>query len=138
MSLTIREAKDLMFAVYQTIATVNNMETLYPDLPGKPPTATDVSWARLSLQNQDGEQGSLSGAHGSRRWDMTGFLTIQVFTPFGAGGVGAYDIAQDLLAAYRGDNSAVWYTNPRVREIGRDGSFFNVNFIINFQYDQIA
>lgn len=137
MSLTMQQAKDLMFATYQTVADANGIASVYPDLPGNPPESMDASWARLSLQNQDGNQGTLSGDAGTRRWDMVGFLTIQIFTPFGAGGVGAYELAQELLAAYRGDKGAVWYTNPRVREIGQDGSFFNVNFIINFQYDQI-
>lgn len=136
MSLTMQEAKDLMFEVYNTVAIANNLETIWPDLPGDPP-GTEIPWARIMLRHQDGNQASLGGDVGQRCWEMVGLLTVQLFTPFGGGAVNAYSIGQQLLAAYRGSNSAIWYTNPRVREIGRDGSFAQANFIVDFNYSQI-
>lgn len=136
MSLTMQEAKDSMFEVYNTVAIANNLKTLWPDLPNAPPKE-ETPWARIMLRHQNGDQASLSGDIGQRCWVMNGLLIVQLFTPFGEGVVDSYDLAQQLLGAYRGVNSAVWYTNPRVREVGRDGAFAQTNFFVDFQYRQI-
>jgi hypothetical protein len=61
-----------------------------------------------------------------------------VFGPIGDGSTAAYDAATIVANAYRGARSdLVWFRNPRINEVGRSGSFEQINFATEFYYDFI-
>ena len=64
---------------------------------------------------------------------------MQVFTAMARGVRPAYDLAQRIIDAYEGAATpgGVWFRNTRLREIGLDGPWFQVNVFSEFVYDQV-
>lgn len=105
-----------------------------PEGQNPPPT-----WARVTVRHVDGNQPTLAGPSGKRRYTKMGIVTIQLFTP-SDGLVSADSIADLLEAAFRGVDSpnGVWFRNPRSNEVGVNGPWFQTNVIVDFEYDQVA
>lgn len=103
------------------------------------PTQNDV-WLRASLMHATGSQASLAGVDGVRRWNRTGFISVQCFAPLARGSVQkATQLACVVRDALQGKQteSCVWFRNPRINEIGEDRDWFNVNATIDFDYDEL-
>lgn len=103
------------------------------------PTSNDI-WLRASLQHVTGRQSSLAGEDGVRRWNRTGFISVQCFAPLARGSVQkATQLACVVRDALQGKQTAscVWFRNPRINEIGEDKDWFNVNATIDFDYDEL-
>lgn len=103
------------------------------------PTVNDT-WLRLSVQHVTGRQSSLAGEDGVRRWQRTGFISAQCFAPLARGSVQkATQLACVVRDALQGKQteSCIWFRNPRISEIGEDRDWFNVNAIIDFDYDEL-
>lgn len=103
------------------------------------PTSNDV-WLRAALQHVTGRQSSLAGEDGVRRWQRTGFVSVQCFAPLARGSVQkATQLACVVRDALQGKQTAncVWFRNPRINEIGEDRDWFNVNATIDFDYDEL-
>ncbi len=111
---------------------------LYTDVGGKVPDS-NVVWARAILRHVSGGQASLACFDGKSRWANQGTLFVQVFGPIGDGSTAAYDAAQLVASAYKGKRSGgVWFRNPRINEVGTTGDFEQINFMTEFNYDQIG
>lgn len=111
---------------------------LYTD--AQQPKQTE-SWVRLSFQHVTGNQSSLAGVDGVRRWNRTGILTAQCFAPLAGGdAVNAATrfacVVRDALQGKQTDD-CVWFRNPRIAEVGVDKDWYNVNAFINFDYDEL-
>lgn len=132
MSTTARQAQDDMLTIVKATATVLNLVVVYEATAGEKP-AGDVAWLRPVLRHATGGQRSL-GRNGI--FDKTGTLWMQVFTPIGNGTGAALDIGDGLLNAFKGVSTehCVWFRNHRLREIGPDGAFYNVNALVDFTY----
>jgi hypothetical protein len=107
-----------------------------------PEPTQDDTWLRASLRHGAQGQGSLAGENGVRRWDRTGFITVQCFAPLKAAGGGvqrATLLACVVRDALQGKKTAsgVWFRRPSINEIGEDRDWFNVNATINFEYDEL-
>lgn len=103
------------------------------------PSQNDI-WLRLSLLHATGNQASLAGENGVRRWNRTGFISAQCFAPLARGSVQkATELACVVRDALQGKQteSCVWFRNPRINEIGEDRDWFNVNATIDFDYDEL-
>ena len=103
------------------------------------PASNDV-WLRVSLQHVTGRQSSLAGEDGVRRWNRTGFISVQCFAPLARGSVqAATKLACVVRDALQGKQTAscVWFRNPRINEVGEDKDWFNVNATIDFDYDEL-
>lgn len=125
------------------VAVANN----YPEanmywegvVPSSGPTPNDI-WVRTSLVHVTGRQSSLAGEDGVRRWNRTGFVQSQCFAPLARGSVqAATRLATVIRDALQGKQteSCVWFRNPRIIEIGEEKDWFNVNAIIDFDYDEL-
>lgn len=103
------------------------------------PTSNDI-WLRVSLQHVTGRQSSLAGEDGVRRWNRTGFISVQCFAPLARGSVQAATklacVVRDALQGKQ-TTSCVWFRNPRINEVGEDKDWFNVNATIDFDYDEL-
>jgi len=96
-------------------------------------------WARVVLRHTDSDQASLSGANGTQRWERTGLLTVQIFTPPGKGLAESTDLPTIIQNAYEGQTTAsgAWFRDVAVNEVGPDGDFYQTNVVAIFEYDEI-
>lgn len=100
----------------------------------------EKSWFRWTMQHTDGRQASLAGEHGERRWRREGLIIVQCFAPLEKGGLTlAQRMAESVRDAYQGTAtpSGVWFRNATTQEVGPDISWYHVNAIIQFNYDEV-
>lgn len=139
MTATFAEARDEMLAqVYDAwIAANPTYPMLFDDRMGsKPPSETP--WARTTVRHNRGDQETLANAIGTRLFSRDGLITVQIFTPIGAGLQLSDTLAKVIADALEGQAtpSGVWFRNVRLREVGPDGSFYQTNVIGEFVYDE--
>lgn len=131
--MTLDEARDEIYAVFKAAWDDTGYTAIYPDVTADVPEVG--AWARVTLNHADGMQTTLGGI-GARKFTMTGFLTVQVFTPRGDGNALGYRLGRVLLQAFSNASGSVWYRNPRIKEVpGGSGAFSQINFLVDFQYD---
>ena len=103
------------------------------------PPDTDRPWARGVILHAAGGPASLSGPIGQARYARGGIAVFQVFTVLGGGTQAAYALAQQVTDAFdgrRGPNG-VYFRATRIREIGPDGSWFQLNVQTDFDYEEV-
>lgn len=146
MSPTLSSARDEMLGLFNDYWTANAPAAnggVLPKVawPGKPfvPDATKP-WARITVRHATSRQVTF-GPPGSRRFLRPGLVTVQVFTPISAGGglslaekLGI--IARDAFEG-RGTASGIWFRNARLQEVGDDGTFEQMNMVVEFEYDEV-
>lgn len=138
MSATYTQARDEIFAVISTAWATTGFLMLWPDKVGeKPPTRSP--WARTTLRHTDGGQSTLANHQGLQRFRRDGILTVQIFTPVGEGTERSYDLAKVISDALEGTTTAkgVWFRNVRLKEIGSDTPWFQVNINSDFYYEEL-
>lgn len=138
MSMTLTEARDQITELFTTAWATTGHTVVFDDKPGSKPT-TEAPWARFLVRHAAGAQGSLAGDNGRRRWTRTGFVTVQIFTPIGEGLSRSDVLAKIVLDAYEGQTTSggAWFRNARANEIGPDGDWFQVNVLVDFEYDEV-
>lgn len=97
------------------------------------------AFARVSIRHTSGRQKTLGGI-GQRRFRNFGVVNIQVLAPFkdGTGVAVTQKLAQVCKDAYEGNRTDnVWFRGCRWQEIGRDGPWYQINLLIEFEWDQI-
>lgn len=143
MPSTTKQARDeilgrLKSTVDALTAPPGPLTIIYDDAKKEPPRDA-TSWARARVQHTTGRQASLSGATGVKRWERGGFLIVQLFTPAKEGQNLSDDLASIIRGAFEGYStpSGVWFRNPRINEVGQDGTWYQVNIFVDFLYDEI-
>ena len=141
MTTTSANAIDECAAIMNTLAA-----TAYPAAVlrwrGKEEgdTPTDKDWFRWTMQHADGYQASLSNQHGERRWRREGIIIVQCFSLLTVGGMQkAQRMAESVRDAYQGRSTpgGVWFRNATTQEVGQDRHHYQVNAIVNFNYDEV-
>lgn len=97
------------------------------------------AFARASIRHTSGRQKTLAGV-GNRRFRNFGVVNIQVITPFldGTGAGHCQKLAEVCKDAYEGKRTQnVWFRGCRFQEIGRDGPWYQINLLIEFEWDEI-
>ena len=109
---------------------------MWPDTPSTVPE--NIEWVRPTIQHAAARQVSLAGEVGQRRFNRSGILVIQCFSPIGDGHSAA-DLLVDHISSYFETirNSPIWYRNIRAIEVGKDGSTVQVNVLADFSYEHI-
>lgn len=140
---------DINTATNEIMAVANGVFSVVPGLvvewdgidEMKPPSG-DSHWVYAMIRHDPSYQASLSGPdQGKKRWRSTGMMTVQCFWLLKDTSVtGARALAEKLQQAYRGRATAsgVWFRNPSIREVGPDSRWYQVNFTVNFEYDQVS
>lgn len=146
MSATFVEVKDDVCTLFNTA-----WQTITPTVPpvkwpGKPnynaPGPGDSSWARVAMPGDSGSQSSLANAVGQIRYERNGPIIVQIFTPI-AEDLDADELgrtyAQVVVDAFQGSSTSkqIWFRSIDLNIIGENGTFWQVNVVINFNYDQI-
>lgn len=99
----------------------------------------NTPWARMVLRHNSGFQDTL-GPNGRRRFDRTGSMIIQVFTPQREGTARSMQLIQTLSDGIEGEripNTTVCFLNSFPREVGPDGKWYQVNYEADFRWTEI-
>lgn len=117
------------------------------DIPGgeqtpapDPVVPSGQSWLRVGLRHADGEAVSLGTINGKRRYEQSGILFIQMFTPSGDGQRLADPLGDFILDIFRTGGatpSGVQFRSARRIEVGKSGAWLLTNCLVDFQYDLI-
>lgn len=135
---TRAEARDAILTQFSTEwATLTTPPALfYDDVKGDLPSATSP-WARVNIQQVFGEQTSI-GDPGSRLFEHTGIVTVQVFTPVGDGLDLSDTLVEAALGAFEGKSTNnIWYKNVRAIDVGDEGDWYHVNIKADFTYRKL-
>lgn len=114
---------------------------LYEDTEwkGRPDDATADPWARASIRHASGQQATLADSTSRRLFRNYGAVTVQCFAPMrdNRGAPVARQLAEVVKAAFEGARTSnVWFQSVRFNEIGREGLFFQLNVVANFEWDE--
>ena len=103
-----------------------------------PPDDSAVSWARASVQTCLSRQPAFG--HSTRRYENSGLLTVQIFTPVGVGLKQAKKLAEVVLAGFRGHRTTngVVFRDMDLVDVGADGKWYQYNVLVGFEVDEIA
>jgi len=111
----------------------------YDAVPFDTPTA--ATWARIRIRHEQGEQATLGGP-ATRRFNKTGSVIVSIFTPVSSSLDTSKAESLALLAktAFEGKAtpSQVWFRDVTINEIGVEESWFQVDVIATFNYDEFA
>mgnify|MGYP003671982083 CR=1 FL=1 len=126
-------------------ATTVNIELQFDNVRDDTPTGQDsegrpLPFGRITMRHVGGDQETL-GNVGARRFGSGGTVTVQIFTAPGDGHALSDVIAAEVRAAMQALRSpnGVWLNeiSPPI-EIGRTGTWFQVNVAASFSYEEVA
>ena len=102
------------------------------------PPAIPAPWVRLSVIFNDGAQTSL-GRVGNRKFQKSGFVNVQVFTPVNKGTDRNDDIAQSVSAFLDGVDlgHGLWLYNGSIKTIGDKDDYYQQNVVVEFNFEDI-
>lgn len=136
MSLTYAQANDEILAQLKAVWDPTGNKLFYEYIRDQ--KDTDMSpWATVIIRHAAGQQDTLGG-HGHRSFLRLGVLIVTINTPSGSGLSEAYALAKVVADAYEGASSpnGVWFRNVRINELGRDGTFYQTNVLVDFEYTE--
>ena len=125
--------------------TTSAIELQYDNVRDDPPTGVDAEgrplpFGRITMRHTGGTQETL-GNVGARKFDSGGVVTMQIFTAPGDGHALSDVIVAEVRAAMQALRSpnGVWLSeiSPPI-EIGRTGTWFQVNVTATFAYEEVA
>lgn len=138
LSLTYTQARDEILTLLKAAWDPTTYPMIYDDLKGSVPT-TSTPWARATLKHFTGNQSTLANDVGNRRFSRSGNLTVQIFTESGKGLSLSDTLAKIVTDAFEGQTSpsGIWFRNVRYNEAVADGNWYQVNVIVDFEYDEL-
>lgn len=138
MTATYAQARDEIFAVINAAWSTTSFLMIWPDKVAEKPIPR-TPWARTTILHTDGGQSTLANHQGLQRFRRDGIVTVQIFTPVGEGTQRSYDLAKVISDALEGTTTTkgVWFRNVRLKEIGSDTPWFQVNINSDFYYEEL-
>lgn len=97
----------------------------------------DDPYARITVRHNDMAQKTVGGNTGSRIFERDGVVVVQIFAPNNDGLQEADRLANIAHSAFEGQKTAedrVDFRNVRIREVGQEGPWFQVNVIADFDW----
>lgn len=137
MNLTFAQANDDILALLKAAWDPTGHEMFYDDIRDQRET-DQTPWAQVVVRHAAGQQDTLGGV-GNRSFLRLGVVIVTINTPSGSGLSIAYALAKVVADAYEGVSSpnGVWFRNVRINELGRDGTFYRTNVLIDFEYSEM-
>lgn len=130
-------ARTIWAAALAATSLPSDSPLTYDNLNFDPPDDGSV-WARLTIQNLNGDRAALG--KGMTLFRREGLVTIQIFVPIGSSTFVADQLSDSIAEAFE-DAAAVgniWFRNTTMREVGPDGTFHQVNIVTQYVYDRTA
>lgn len=136
MSLTYEQAYDEILTTFKNAWDTTGHKAFYENIEDDRET-DDSAFAKIQVTHSGSRQDTLGGI-GSRTFRRSGIVTIRIYTQAGKGLQESHQLAKVATDAFEGKSvSGIWFRNVRAIEIGREGSFYQVNVIAEFEYDEI-
>lgn len=141
---TIAEARDEILTYFTTAWNTLGTPPLlfYDDKHLDPPD--DAPYARIQVEhNTFGQQtlgGKISAGGGGRRFNRSGLVTVQVFTPSGDGLTSSDTLVDFVLDTLEGEETGsdrIEFRDVRANEVGQDGPWHQTNIIAEFHYGRV-
>jgi hypothetical protein len=132
--MTYDEARDHIFKVFLDVW--GDKPVIWMDMYGRV-NDENATWARAILKHTAGGQASLSGVDGTTMYDRTGIALFQVFTPAGRGLTEGYQFATQIANAFEDSKLDVWFRNTHITEKGVNGSFYQIDVLTDFSYNEV-
>lgn len=108
---------------------------VFPNVHYAPVKGTN--WVRLTINWGEQRPASVGGV--LNRYRTVGVLTVQVFAGQGEGPVTAIQIADDVVATFRGTTiGGVRTKGTRLQDIGGEDGWYQINAITPFEFDESA
>jgi len=109
------------------------------DNAGAPISKTDSPWVRFSFSIVESNQVEVSKL-GSNTHRHSGMSIAQVFVPVDKSDGDAWSISQFIADKFRGVivGTHVRFSTPSFRVVGRSDSFWQINVICPFHFDEIG
>lgn len=92
-------------------------------------------FARLTVKFDDGWQASLGGTP-NRLFRLSGFVFLQVFADVNENQQRADELSQIAYDYFVTPLAGIRYFNPKIKDIGFEGNYYNQNVVVEFQVDQ--
>jgi hypothetical protein len=111
-----------------------------PDAQETGEAGSPTPWARVSLFHATGGATTLAGGLGAHKETSEGFLQCEIYVAPAQGLRQADRLAKIVKNAFRGQRTAggATFRNVRHQEIGRDGVWFRMDVLVDFEYDEIV
>lgn len=141
-SLTAAEAVDEILALLKTAADAAGYEVDWRNIRGEPPDDDEGEvprgpqpWLRPSILHAPGTQ-TIGQVAGERFYERNALLTVECRVASGQGLSAAYALAKIVADAYEGKDtpSGAWFRDGRIQEVGVDGEWYAVNFLVSAVY----
>lgn len=136
---TIEEARDALTGFVKTAwdAATSSAPLLYENLKGQRPPDPPALWARVHVRHFQGERASLGA---NNRFRRNGRVYVQVFLPVEKGMETLDQAGQALMEAFEdaGGIDNIWFRDSSVREVGSDGTYYQVNVETDFTWDRVT
>lgn len=135
-------ARKEILARFQAAIAASSFPNIKVDYEGvkKAPPAGTAPFIRAGVRHKAGGAVSLGTLNSKRRHQQEGTFFAQVFVPVGKGNSESDPICGVILNAYRTGGptaSGVQFLRPHPEEVGEDGAWWQVNCLVDFQYDLI-
>lgn len=146
MSLTPEEARDAAIAVvdvpWKASPVSGDVPMLYDDVKGDPPgedaaTTRPGAFARTTIRIASSPQIT----QGNRRWQTTGFISVQIFTPKGDGrtlGDRLSLVVLNALRSHRGSAGTLFFYDAVPNEIETKGAHSQINVQASFRFQEVV
>jgi hypothetical protein len=146
MTLTLAQARDAIGVLINTAwlagPPTDVIPMLWDNVKGDPPgedgsTTQAGPFARTTVRVTEAAQIT----QGRRRFQTTGTVTVQIFTPFGDGHTLGDELVQiilDLLRGHVGGTDGLWFFDISPAEIGVTGPWFQINAGASFRFQELA
>lgn len=98
-------------------------------------------WARVSQVGFNDEQSTLRNGDSEQRYTTNGNVYVQIFAPKkdSLGMTNGRELATIARNSFRGTTTdgCVWFKNARIVELDPEESFYRLNVIAEYEYDEI-
>lgn len=97
-----------------------------------------VGWARATVVHTPIGGLRTIGTSPNRKFERTGTIFVQLFTPTGKGLNLADQLVRVVLGAFEGVRTAngVWFRDSGFNEVGQNGNHHQTNVTVSFVYDE--
>ena len=126
------------------LAGAPELSLFYDDEPKDAPDAgrgalnVIGSWVRLNIRHEDRFMAAFT-PETRKRYTATGTVTAQIFSPRGDGLKVGGDAAMVVRNAFEGQDTpgGIEFKNVRIREVGPSGTWYQINVLADFTYDEM-
>ena len=140
---TVNDVYEAVVAAYLADMTANQPEVVLawenvkfdPD-EAFPSYSEADAFTRLNFQHTPGEAGN--AGLGNRYFRRGGIIIVQVFTRANTGRARSNDVVDSVLLFFETTSvPGIWFRGQSPSEAGDDGSWYQVNVSIDFDYDTL-